>query len=393
ARRSWATAVRGSRNPRAIWRMRLGSGSSPGSGPAIRAAALLDPAAIADQAVQPPRLDVGAELGRLADHRFAGAEHQPAVLGHRPGEPLEGERFLVRAQVEQHVAAQHDVEPAGVRRRLEQVVDLVAHRLAQRLDRPPAVGTLLEPFDHLVDAEAALDLELGVAAAPRAVDAGVRHVGPEDIDGPSDPLLGLLGEQHRERIDFLAGRAARGPDPDPAILLPPHVQLGQGIARQQIERRAVAEEIGFVVQQGLHDLLGQARFAAHDEDGDQLVEGRDSALPEQSRKRGLDPPPAAHCQLLAGPRLEQPGQDSTTTVADLHAYGPSVREAIRRASLSGGKAAQASPASSTARGMPHTAQLASSWARTEPPLATSRAAPSTPSRPIPVRITPTARAP
>ena len=76
----------------------------------------------------------------LADHRLAGAEHQPAVLGHGAGQPLERQRLLVGAEVEQDVAAQHDVELARVRRRLEQIVDLEADRAAQRFDRAPAVG-------------------------------------------------------------------------------------------------------------------------------------------------------------------------------------------------------------------------------------------------------------
>ena len=72
---------------------------------------------------------------------------------------------------------------------------------------------------------------------------------------------------------------------------------------------------------------------------------------------------------------------------------PRYATAIRRAILSGGRTAQARPASRTARGMPQTAQLASSCAITEPPQATSRAAPSTPSRPMPVSTTPSAPAP
>ena len=73
----------------------------------------------------------------LADHCFAGAEHQPAVLGHRTGNPFECQRLLLGAEIEEDVAAQDDVEVARMRRRLEQVVHLEADRLAQRL-RPRA---------------------------------------------------------------------------------------------------------------------------------------------------------------------------------------------------------------------------------------------------------------
>ena len=50
-------------------------------------------------------------------------------------------------------------------------VTLEAHRFAQRFDRAPAIGALLKPFDHLVYAEAALDLELAVDTGARAIDA------------------------------------------------------------------------------------------------------------------------------------------------------------------------------------------------------------------------------
>src|SRR6185312_5646438 len=165
------------------------------------------------------------------------------------------------------------------------------------------------------------------------------------------------------------------------------------MALQHVERRAIAEEIGFVVEERFDDLFRQARLLAHDEDGDEFIEGRDSPLAQQRRQRGLDPPAATQGQLLPGARLQEARENPAGAVAYLHGESSSVREAIRRAILSGGRTAQASPASSMARGMPQTAQLASSWARIDPPQATRREAPSTPSRPIPVRTTPSAPVP
>src|SRR3954470_24953581 len=99
-------------------------------------------------------------------------------------------------------------------RLLEDIVHLEPERLSERLNRAPSIGALLEPPDHLVDSKPALDLELAVGAGPSAVDAACRNVGAEDVDCPAAPLLRLLGEQHRQRIDFLPGRAAGGPDAD-----------------------------------------------------------------------------------------------------------------------------------------------------------------------------------
>src|SRR5215210_2620865 len=154
-------------------------------------------------------------------------------------------------------------------------------------------------------------------------------------------------------------------------------KFGQRVAREQVERRAVAEEIGLVVEQSLDHLLRQARLLSHDQDGNQLVEAGYAALAQQRGQRRLDPPAAAHCQLLTGSCFQEPRKDAAGAVAYLHACRSSVREAIRRAILSGGRTEQARPASRTARGMPHTAQLDSSWARIEPPLATILPAPST----------------
>ena len=92
------------------------------------------------------------------------------------------------------------------------------------------------------------------------------------------PLLRILGEQHRQRIDFLPGRAAGRPDAQALALGAAGRELGQRIALEQVERRAVAEEIGFVVEQGFDHLLRQTWLLTHDQDGDQLVERGDGAF-------------------------------------------------------------------------------------------------------------------
>src|SRR5437868_610824 len=108
--------------------------SSPGC-PPVGTCPLFDPRPVARQAVESARADVGAELARLPDDRFSGAKHQPPILRHRTRDSLEREGLLLGAEVEEHVPAENDVEVAGMRRRLEQVMDLEANRLAKRLDR------------------------------------------------------------------------------------------------------------------------------------------------------------------------------------------------------------------------------------------------------------------
>jgi len=56
--------------------------------------------------------------------------------------------------------------------------------------------------------------------------------------------------------------------------------------------------------------LRQTRFPSHDEDGDQLIEARDAALAQKRGQGRLDPPPAAHRQLLSGPSFEETGKNA-----------------------------------------------------------------------------------
>ena len=166
---------------------------------------------------------------------------------------------------------------------------------------------------------------------------------------------------------------------------------GSACLRQQVERRAVAEEIGFVVEQRLDHLARQARLPAHDEDGDQLVERGDAALAQQRRQArsrsasGGSSSVAGRCALRAGRR----GSGSSCRL--LARAPPRRASAMRRASLSGGRTAQARPASSDrARHAPDGAAgfvLGDDRAAARRP---ARAAPSTPSRPMPVRTTPSA---
>ncbi len=183
-------------------------------------------------------------------------------------------------------------------------MDLEADLSAKRLGSAPAIVAFRKPADHLGDAEPALHLELGIGSGARAIDRGARHVGTEDVDRPALPFERLVSEQHRQRIWLLTGRAARRPNFEILLGRPCLGQCRKKLTRQQVKRLAVAKEIGLVVQQCLHDQISKRRLAPHHEYGDQLVERRDSARLEQGGQRGLDPPAAAHRQLLPGARFE-----------------------------------------------------------------------------------------
>src|SRR5512139_2868235 len=334
--------------------------------------------------------DVGNEFVGVADHRFGCSEHQATVGRSRSRKLGKAGAARVGSEIEQHVAAQDRIEAAGMRRSLAKAVNLEAHRIANRRGDPPLrAGLLLEPAHHLEHRQAALHLELRIEALARLLDRASRHVGAEDVDLPILPARAVLREAHRQRIDLLAGRASGAPDRELAFLGTRLLEPPQRPVDEQIEGRPITEEISLVVEQSLDHLIDQRRLPTGHERGDQLIQRRDPAIPHQRFQRRLDPPAPAHRQLLAGARLEQGREDAARRIAYFHSSFPPAA-ATQPASSIGGLTAEASPASATARGMPHTALLALSCTRMLPPRATTAALPTRPSRPIPLKTTPSA---
>jgi hypothetical protein len=81
------------------WRTATAVRSTPGGGSPIGCNAFLDPCSVSNEPVKAASADVGAQLGRLADHRLARAKHEPSVLRERTGEALESQAFLFRIEV------------------------------------------------------------------------------------------------------------------------------------------------------------------------------------------------------------------------------------------------------------------------------------------------------
>ena len=198
-----------------------------------------------------------------------------------------------------------------------------------------------------------------------------RDVGAQNVDRPAAPFQRLFGEQHRQRIDFPPGRATDRPDRSRLMLALRSASSGKACGRAG-RTGPVAEEVGLVVEQRLDHRCDELRLAPHHQDGDQLVERGDARSRRSAASAVPDPPSAAHRQLLAGARLEQAGKDTAGAVAYLACAAPRSARLSCAAILSGGRRAQAIPASSDRRGMPQTAELASSWAMIEPPPATRR---------------------
>jgi len=105
---------------------------------------------------------------------------------------------------------------------------------------------------------------LGVDAGARGFQGAIVDVGGEQLGLDVDPAVGgLVGEQHGQRIGFLAGGAGRGPDPQSAViggelLLEQH---GDDVAFQRLEGLAVAEEVGHADQHVGQQCRGFLRVA------------------------------------------------------------------------------------------------------------------------------------
>src|SRR3546814_10134715 len=119
--------------------------------------------------------------------------------------------------------------------------------------------------------------------------------------------------------------------------------------QNQVERGAVAVEIGFIVEQRIDHLFGETGFPAGDEGGDELVQRADGALSHQRLQRRLDAPAAADRQLLAGPGFEQALQDAAGGGLRLPGV-PLTRSTLITARSGGGRSAWASPAPASRRG-------------------------------------------
>jgi hypothetical protein len=149
---------------------------------------------------------------RRLEHDLAGPDHERAALAHCAGEAPEQAAGGGRGEVDQHVAAHHEIPraPRWLRRRLDQVVAQEHHRRLQRGVHGEAAVGRDEPAPALVVGDVA-HRERAVHAAARRGQRGLVDVGREHVEVAAD-----APPDHRQRVGLLAGRAAGDPDRDRA---------------------------------------------------------------------------------------------------------------------------------------------------------------------------------
>jgi hypothetical protein len=187
-------------------------------------------------------------------------EQVPLGRSQRVGEDVQDLVLLLRLEVDEEVPAQHEVDA----REGDPVADVLGpedHHLPERLADAQAGIGLLEELLLVPVGERAQDV-FGVEAAAGIGHRFLVHVGGEDADAPLCELRAQdLGEADDQRVGLLSGRAARGPEAEPALALaPPFHELGEDGIAQEEEGVAIAEELGDVDEQVAGELADLVRL-------------------------------------------------------------------------------------------------------------------------------------
>src|SRR5689334_9559206 len=183
--------------------------------------------------------------------RLGVADHQPAVVHQALVEAVHDAADGLLAEVDQHVAADHEVHAVGLglHRRIEVVDEVQAREPDHALDAwRERVAVLVGLLEVLV-----LHVLRHLAERPVAVHAlvGLRQrlvvdVGAVDQHVPARLVAQQAVEQDRERVRLLARGAGGAPDAQALRVAARADQLGEDLVLQRLHLRAVAEEVGLV---------------------------------------------------------------------------------------------------------------------------------------------------
>ncbi|MNO98360.1 hypothetical protein D3C76_901050 [compost metagenome] len=205
---------------------------------------------------------------RQTVQRFGSTEEQVTTRLQRAVDAQQDVLLHLGGEVDQHVAAEHDVELAEARVAVQQVEGTEFHpALDRRLDRPAPRPFRVEITLQALRRQAAADGQAVVLAGLAVVQHGTGQVGGNNLYAHPqlahvDPLE--LVDGHRQRIRFLARRACCRPDAQ-ALTGTGLDRFGQYLVLQDFKRVGVTKPQGFVGGHGIHHLLAQtaARLGLH----------------------------------------------------------------------------------------------------------------------------------
>ena len=289
--------------------------------------------------------------------------------------------FGVLIEVDQHIAAEDDVEHAERAQVAQQVEFAKLRHGAQRVGDAP-VGLLLAEIAHQhLHGQAALDLELRVQAFLRAGQLFARDVGADDVDLTRAQRGLAFRQDHRQRVGFLAGRRGRRPDAQPDTRPPRGDQPRQSLGAKMLERLVVAKEEAFIRGHRFDDVARQRVGTRAAQAFGQGIQVRQFFTPQDGGQSGFQQIGLVLADHQAGACLQQlrerfKGVDSQNRAHDQLAL--SICSNFGAMSPRGSTAWH-SPAVAMAPGMPQTTLVASSWAIAQPPASITARVPLSPS--------------
>ncbi len=199
------------------------------------------------------------EVGEQARPWIARTKDEPALWHKRSAHAANDALGQVLAEIQQHIAEEDQINPGGpVRRRrialFGQVQLCKTDQLADLGADPPAWS--------LGDKVGRLERGVCFAERPLAVQAfsGTGEIGPIQICRDQADLPIVHVGQHRphgdrQRIGLFTGGATRAPQTQSFRRAPPRDDLGQDLALEHVEVRAVAVEVRLTDRQRLDQLL------------------------------------------------------------------------------------------------------------------------------------------
>ena len=191
-------------------------------------------------------LETAVDLARC----FRVAQKQYSAVAQREVKHRDHLRLRFRQQIDQQIAARHQVD-AGERRVGQHILHREDHGRAQLGRDAIFVPLLVEKPCQTFRRHIGLDGGR-VQPVPRAghrvrIDIGGKHLKFDRVARRRD----LLVEQHGEGICLLAGAATGDPDAYRMLLRLETYQIGNDLIRQHFEHGGVAKEVGDVDQQVL----------------------------------------------------------------------------------------------------------------------------------------------
>src|SRR5262245_15015880 len=335
--------------------------------------------------VEAATVRVRLELVGEADHRLGGAQHEIAVALDLTRQTVEHDDLGVLIEVDQHVAAEHDIECAKRREIIEQVERPELHHRADLGRKLPAFADLREMLDQQLDRQPALHLELAVKTGFGLLQHLGGEISGQNVDAPAGKARAHVLEHHGQRIRLLAARGRRAPDAHALLHRARLHQRGHDGVAEMIERDAIAEEEGLVGHHGLDHVHDQRLRILPLEIMDEGGQAIDAYPAGDRHEPALDQVLLVLRQDEPGPLLQEPPQIVEFEWG--HDLLPEKRRMTIGAMRSSGSTSEHKPAWVTDPGMPQTTLVASSCAITALPAAVSTAAPLVPSQPMPVRTT------